>query len=131
MTIEEQKRDLLIDISWDLAFSRMTMIPQFLLLMLTAVIFTGMAVWGLYVAITNFQDTANPDFLRKAVPIFLGGSSTLLGLPLSRVLPMLAERGVKFVSSERDYTAFIARIKNVTTHADLIAVIADYRKIKN
>src|SRR5207253_11328641 len=128
MTLEEQKANLLSDMHWDMVIWRLAMVPQLLFLFAVAICFAVIAAVGVWTTIVYFRE--NPDSFKRIMPYLVGGSSSVLGIPLYKIVPLLLRQTGIFVRREHDYTAFFGRARNCSTNADLQAVLAAYRTIR-
>lgn len=126
MTLEEQKSRFLQDLTRDLGVMRLMLLPQIAFLFVLAGLFAFMSVFGLYHAISSFAESNNAEPLKKAASVFIGGSATVGGLPLFKILPMIRENCTVYIKNTRTISAFSAKARNSSTHADYKAVVQQY-----
>lgn len=129
MDFEEQRKAFQADVGWDLAMWRVAMIPQLLFLLIIAILFAATSIFGVVFSFYHYNDVSDVNNLKKSLPIFIGGSSSLLGVPLFKVLPLLSKRAEIYLHGERTYTAFFAKTRQATTTKELGTVIEAYRKL--
>jgi hypothetical protein len=128
MNLDALKKEFVEDIGRDRTTWFWLMIPQIVLVGLAATCMAGIATFGLYISVTTIREKADAELLTKATTAFVGGSSTLLGIFVIRMLGKAAEYTQEYMAGRRRFTGFIARVKSTETADDYDKVAKEYQK---
>src|SRR5262249_18312115 len=109
---------------------RMTMIPQIVFILLTCISLAAITCYGMCIAIKRVQgqDSSEADTLQKTIPMFIGGSSSVLGFVVLRLFAKLSEVSRDFIHGEYRFTAQIAAINGSNTKEEFSKAVSEYGK---
>ena len=122
--LDAHKSDMRANVLGNRMAWRWTIIPQILLFLSLITMLSTVSAYGLYTAINAIHGTGAD--LKNAVNVFVGGSSSVIGVVVVRLFSKVAELSKVFVHEERRFTSHLVRIGLATTQPELKTVADQY-----
>lgn len=128
MTLADRTAALVANMERDKYLWSLFMVPQILMLVLLSGALAVLSGYGLYTAITIFSQQRDAAAFGKTISVFVGGSSSIMGLVVARFLRRIQEMTKDYFKDRRKYTKFIADAKGIGSEAQYRQVIQGYAK---
>src|SRR5215471_10132005 len=120
------KDELLRDIADDRRAWTLTTVPPIVGIALICLMLSVISVYGLYLSVVSIKEVKDVSSLAKAAQIFVGGSASVLGFVVIRLLSKLGEMIASYVFERKRFTGYIGKIKLASSKALLTQVLDDY-----
>lgn len=128
MTLAQRTAVLVANMARDKFLWSIFLVPQIMLLAVISWALAILSAYGLYTAIATFQQHHDATSLGKTISIFVGGSSSVLGLVVARFLAKIMDMIKDNFKDRRKYTKFIADASGISSETQYRQVTRDYAK---
>jgi hypothetical protein len=128
--VDPSMRDQVIaDIRNDRRAWRLTEVPQLITLTFLLIALATIAIFGLGTAIIGMREAKASLQLAKAIPIFVGGSSSLLGFAVLKLSVRLSEMTRRYLGEQKRFTSDLNRVRLCSSTSEIDALLKQYYKL--
>jgi hypothetical protein len=117
MTLAQRTAALVENMERDKYLWSLFQVPQIVMLALVSWTLALLSGYGLYTAITTFRQHHDATVLGRTISIFVGGSSSVLGLVVARFVTKIQEMIKDYFKDRRKYAKFIAEANAISSEA--------------
>jgi len=126
--IDSLRAEMLEDLCSDRRAWLLTMVPQLFGVGVLAILLSVISACGLWLAMASLRENVEIQTLVKAGQVFVGGSSSVLGFVVIKLLAKLTELTAEFMTEQKRFTSYIGRLKLAATKTNLAELLQEYCK---
>lgn len=102
------------------------MLPQLYGLGTLLLIISGLSAYGIYLSAAALREGGQIATLTKASQVFVGGSSSILGFVLLKLIAKMTELTTLYIGEKKRFTSQRGKIRLSNSRAQLVQAMQDY-----